>query len=456
MCHMYSLVNDKDVFSFLEGLTSEKLLAIDTETYYVPNQPERVIRFLGKDDSPNNTPFLITLSSPNGNWAIEINKFTIGALKHFLETSSCEKIFFNASYDLQMLANIGIRVSGKIHDVMVMHNLIDEEDMDEEGNYVKDLKGLAVKYLADDSNKFELEIDRIREEIAKETGKKKGEISYYDVYKKCPVTMVDYACSDTQYTLILFKMWNPVIDEEGLRKIYNIEMDCVWAVVNIELRGHKVDYVKLEKLEEDLVTALTKLEQEIWEINGEEFNINSDEQLVHAFMKQGAEYTAMTDKGNWQTNRDALTPFLSHKKESVAVLAEKVLEYRDGSKTLNTFVKGLKTYRQLNDRVHPSFWLAGTRTGRMSSSKPNFQNISRKEIRLRELFIPEDDYILVYIDYSQQEYRLLAHYAKEENLIEMINKGYDVHRATASMMFNVEYDEVTDEQRDSGKTLNFA
>lgn len=450
----FHFIPDREVEEELLKIAQLPRVAIDTETHYIPDD-KKITRFLTEHDVPNNTPFLLTLSDGKVGWAIELNATTIPVVKTFLENPISEKVFFNASYDLEMLLNIGIKVQGKIHDVMIMHHLIDEEDTDEEGKLIRGLKPLAVKYLRQDSDVFEKMVDKVRARLAKERKVNKEQISYYDVYLDSPEVMVDYASADTLFTMQLFDLWEPYIEEEGLTNIYQIEMACVWAVVHAEMRGYKIDKPRLKEVKAELSKNVEKYTEEIYACAGEKFNINSDEQLVAVFQKLGAEYTAMTEKGNWQTNKDALQPFLEHDLEPVRKLAEAVLRYREEDKLLNTFIAGIERYLQADGRVHPFFWQAGTRTGRMSSSKPNFQNFINDD-RIKSLFIPEEGYILVAADAAQQEYRMLAHYAKEWTLIDMIKKGYDVHKATAALVFNVPYEEVSPEERRIGKTTNFA
>lgn len=428
-------------------------VAVDTEAHYVKDD-NKITRFLTKDNTPINTPFMVTFSDGIKGYAVELTNETIPIVKKFLENPLIEKIFYNACFDLEMFLNEGIKIQGRIHDVLLLHHLIDEEDLDEDGNRIMDLKGLSVKYIDKDADKFEKLVDLAREEIAKERKCKKNEVSYYDVYLKHPELMVDYASADTLYTKILFDKWLPELDTQELRPAYNIEMDCIWAVVSAEMRGHKIDKTALLQLEKELNEDIANLTRDIYFLAGKEFNIDSDEQLVDAFVSLGAEHKAITEKGNWKTDKEVLHDYLNHDIEKVRLLAEFVLEYRSTAKLLNTYVINLKEFIQADGRVHPSFWQAGTRTGRMSSSKPSFQNI---DPRAKCLFIPDDDYIIVYFDYSQQEYKLLAHYAKETNLIKMIEKGYDVHQATAALVLNKPYEEVTKEERqDNGKRMNFA
>lgn len=448
----FHFIPDDKVKDFLKQKSKLPIVAVDTETHYIADD-NKVTRFITKDNTPNNTPFLLTLSDGVTGWAIELNPVTIPHVKSFLENSAIEKVFFNAVYDLEMLLNIGIEVKGKIHDVLIIHHLLDEEDRDENGERIMGLKPLSVKYIAQDADKFESYVDTVRNALAKERKVRKNDISYYHVYLAAKDVMVDYAASDTLYTMILFNKWYPELQKQNLMNVYQIEINCIWAIVSAEMRGYKIDKKRLVEMEKELTVELENITNKIYNLAGKEFNIDSDEQLVEAFMGLGAEYHAITEKGNWKTDKEVLKSYLEHEVPAVRELAESVLEYRSTSKLLNTYIENIKEFMQADGRVHPSFWQTGTRTGRMSSSKPNFQNI---DPRAKELFIPDDDYILVFMDAAQQEYRMLAHYAKEHKLIEMIKKGYDVHRATAALLYNKSYEEVTDAERKDGKTFNFA
>ena len=297
----------------------------------------------------------MTISDGIKGYAVNLNATTLPIVKDFLENPQIEKIFYNACYDLEMFLNEGIRVQGKIHDVLLLHHLIDEEDLDEEGNRIMDLKGLAVKYLTEDADKFEKLVDYAREEIAKERKIKKSEVTYYDVYVKYPLLMIDYASSDTLYTYMLFEKWLPELDAQELWEVYNIEMQCIWAVVDTEMRGYKIDQKRLAELEGELTIEVENITKEIFALVGKEFNIDSDEQLVDAFVSLGAEYHAITDKGNWKTDAEVLETYLTHHLAPVRELAEKVLAYRSSSKLLNTYIVNLKEFTQADGRFTLAF-----------------------------------------------------------------------------------------------------
>lgn len=464
-----------DIVSWWQGLP---YYAVDTETYYNRDYPERVTRFIGTRNSRNNTPFVITLTNnkEDRSIAIELNEKTIPSVRLLLEDSHAKKVFFNASYDLQMLHNIGIKVAGDIEDVMFIHHLLDEEDeviipykegeerkRDQSGKIIpktkriQGLKPITVKYLDESGDKFESAVDEVRRLLSVEMECHKEDVSYLQVHQVAPEIMIDYACSDTLYTMQLYNLWRHKLGEQGLEGIYRIETECIRGIVDIELIGHKVDVPLLEKLKAKLLKQGQECVFNIYDLVEEPFNVNSDGELVEAFKVLGAEYHNVTEKGNWQTSEDVLKPYLEHEIEAVRKLAKYVLEFRDCSKMLNTYVENLLFFAQEGDRVHPSFWQTGTRTGRMSSSKPNFQNIPSKFDVIRECFIPEDEYILCYFDAAQQEYRLLAHYAREQRLMDMIHDGLDVHTSTAALVLDKPYDDITDRERsDYGKTMNFA
>ena len=220
-------------------------------------------------------------------------------------------------------------------------------------------------------------------------------------------------------------------------------MRCLFAVWETERNGMLVNQDRLPVLKQELQDNIERITKEIYALAGKEFNINSSNELVEVFTALGVDYHFKTDKDEWQTDVAAMEYFTRHSDERVAKLAKYVLEFRGEDKLLNTFIANIEEYLQEDGRVHPEFWLTGARTGRMSSSNPNFQNYPKSDNRIRQLYIPSPGHVFVYMDAAQEEYRLLAHYAQDKKLIEAIENGLDIHKATASILFNVAYDDVT-------------
>lgn len=449
-------VKNSGVPEVIDKLMEYKFVAIDTETYYDHNTPEKLSKFIydkrSQDDTPTNRPFIVTMSADGvTGYKIYINNDSIPHIKRLAEDKTIEKVFFNADYDLWMLLNEGIEIEGRIHDVMLLHNFVNEEDM-YEGERVKSLKTALVKYVSPDADKYEKMVDETRAKLAQKRNVPKSSISYKDVDDEDPHLMTNYACFDPVGTMLLFNMWYSFIDKWQLRNVYEAEMACIRVVLAIERTGHLVSNEAIKALDNDLKLSIDAQMKKIFDISGRPFNVNSTAELVDVYEKLYGEYPYKTEKDNYCADDDHLKMLLPNE------LIQSIMDYRAEEKLFNTFLKGLETYKQIDGRVHPTFWLGGARTGRFSSSHPNFQNYPKPKTddRIRTCFIPTQGYKLLYFDYEQQEYRLLAHYANETKLIEMIEQGYDVHRATASLVFGVPIQEVTDEQRDKGKTTNFA
>lgn len=453
-------IDDSRVSSFFAEIKDLPYVAVDTETWYNPRNTHAIIRYI-KDSRgvlhPNNEPFIMTVSTaPDNGFVIEVNEATLPYIRDFLETPQ-RKIMANAPFDLIMFKNMGIEPQGEFVDVLVLHNLINEEDVDEEtGKYLYGLDALAAKYISPDANKYAIELQQYRRKLASEMGCSMYDVSYKTIYEHNPELMVMYATSDTRNTLALYELWLPQIYLEELDYVYGIEMSIIPIITQIEVTGHAIDLGQVHTAEQELQAELENISQQVYKMAGKEININSSNDIVATYQHLGYDYSKKSEKGNWVTDKLALKALTHHSNKDVSKFSQLILDYRKIYKMLNTFLQELKTYYQPDGKIHAHFWQAGTRTGRFSSSDPNMQNIDKKNTIIRRCFIPSKDYILAYFDYAQQEYRLLAHHANEKGLIDMIEQGYDVHKATAALIFNKPIDQVTDDERAKGKQTNFA
>ena len=245
-----------------------------------------------------------------------------------------------------------------------------------------------------------------------------------------------------------------ILKETCMLKVYNeIELPLVYVLRHMERNGIKVNKDALKSYGNELSDKITVLEKRIYEQAGEEFNINSPKQLGEIlFVKLGLPSGKKTKTG-FSTSAEVL--------EKLALdypLVNDILEYRTLAKLKSTYADGLYDYIGLDDRIHSTFNQMITATGRISSTEPNLQNIPiRMEIgrKIRKVFIPKEGYSFVDADYSQIELRLLAHMSGDENLISAYNEDSDIHRITASKVFNVPLEEVTSTQRSNAKAVNF-
>ena len=233
-----------------------------------------------------------------------------------------------------------------------------------------------------------------------------------------------------------------------------VELPLVEPLTDMELWGFRMDKATLTDVGSGITERIDELTKEIYNISGEEFNINSPAQLgVVLFENMGLPPSKKTKTG-YSTSADVL-----EKLKGKSPIIEKVLEYRTIAKLKSTYIDGLIPLLHTDGKVHPHFQQTVTATGRISCTEPNLQNIPiRQELgrSIRKAFIPEsDDFVLVGADYSQIELRVLAHLSGDESLIRDFNDGADIHRRTASRVFGVSEDEVTDLQRSRAKAVNF-
>ncbi|MBP3260993.1 DNA polymerase I [Pseudobutyrivibrio sp.] len=283
-------------------------------------------------------------------------------------------------------------------------------------------------------------------------GKKKLEAALEDDSLIDAVTT--YACYNAYVAYAAFAKVIAEIKEEGMLKIYDdIELPLVYTLFDMEIAGIAMDAASLKEYGDKLSVRIAELEQSIYKAAGEEFNINSPKQLgVILFEKLGIQGGKKTKTG-YSTAADVLEE-LSYTNPIIS----DILEYRQLAKLKSTYADGLANCVDADGRVRSTFMQTVTATGRISSTEPNLQNIPiRMELgrEIRKVFHPKDGYVFLDADYSQIELRVLAHMSGDDNLINAFKAGQDIHRSTASLVFNTPFDEVTDLQRRRAKAVNF-
>lgn len=245
------------------------------------------------------------------------------------------------------------------------------------------------------------------------------------------------------------------IENEGLKTVlYDIELPLCKVLARMEALGFKVDANELQKFGKKLKNMISSLEDEIYDMAGERFNINSPQQLgVMLFEKLGLPAGKKTSRG-YSTSAEILEKLA----DDYPIVA-KVLEYRTYAKLNSTYVEGLLPVIDQSGKVHAHFQQTVTATGRISCTEPNLQNIPvRQELgrQLRKVFTAQSsDYVLVGADYSQIELRVMAHLSGDENLIDAFNNGHDIHKETAAKVFGVKPEKVTPQMRSNAKAVNF-
>jgi len=363
----------------------------------------------------------------------------IDKLKPFFENEAIEKIGQNLKYDLKILSNYNITVKGKLFDTMIAHYLINP-DM----RHNMDI--LSETYLKYSPKSIEALIGK----------KGKNQKSMQDV----PLEEVkEYAVEDADITFQLKEHFQPILEKVGTKKLFDeIEIPLVEVLAAMEKEGINLDVDFLKTMSKQLAEESNALEQKIYEIAGEKFNLASPKQLGDILfdkLKIGGAKQKKTKTGQYATGEEILS-YLAKDNEIV----RHILEWRQMVKLQNTYVDALPNQVDAKTgRVHTDYMQTVAATGRLSSNNPNLQNIPIRTERgrqIRKAFIARDEnYTLLAADYSQIELRIIAALSGEENMIKAFQNNEDIHRSTASKVFNVPLEEVTKEQRSNAKTVNF-
>lgn len=278
--------------------------------------------------------------------------------------------------------------------------------------------------------------------------------AYYEDEKELKKDSVKYASTKCEIALNSFKVLSEKVESLGMGRLYReIEMPLSYVLYMMEKEGVLVDENALRKFSQELSVQISELEKKIYELSGEEFNINSPKQLGEIlFEKLKLPYGKKTKTG-YSTAADVL-----EKLSAESEVVKYILEYRGLTKLKSTYADGLTQFIDKTGRIHTHFNQTITATGRISSTEPNLQNIPiRTELgsELRKVFYPKDGCVFIDADYSQIELRLMAHMSEDEKLIDAYRSNKDIHRSTASKVFHVPFDEVTDIQRRNAKAVNF-
>jgi len=357
-------------------------------------------------------------------------------LKPMLEDKSIMKVGHNFKYDMQMFMPYGIDIS-PIDDTMLISYVLDGSLH----RHSMDL--LAKEFLNYDTIHFE--------EV---TGKGKNQITF----DKVPLDKaLAYAAEDADVTLRLYNFFKPRLAQEKMTEVYEtLERPLIKVIAEMESNGIKIDSAKLKELSKELEKSLLALEDEIYKLAGGTFNIASPKQMGEIlFEKLGLNGGKKTRTGAYSTDAKVLEDLADQGHE----IAAKIIEWREMAKLKSTYTDALPlAINPKTGRIHTSFSMVGTNTGRLSSSEPNLQNIPvRSEMgkKIRSAFIPEKNHKLLSVDYSQVELRLAAELAGIKALKQAFLDGIDIHTATASQVFGIPVEEITSEVRRQAKAINF-
>ncbi len=349
------------------------------------------------------------------------------------------KIGQNIKFDILVLRKYGIKVAGPLFDTMLAHYLLNPElrhNMDYLAETYLHYKPIPI------------------EELIGPKGKKQGSM------RNVPLeTIKEYAAEDADITLRLKHFFEPNLKTHaGAEKLfYEMEMPLIYVLAEMEASGVKLDTDALKQSSDVLSQQLLQLEEEIYGLAGQEFNINSPGQVGSILFEKLKlnDKARKTKSGSYSTSEEIL-----EKLRPKHPIIGKLLEYRGLKKLLSTYIDALPALiHPETGKIHTSFNQAVTATGRLSSTNPNLQNIPVRDAlgrEIRKAFIADnDDCIFFSADYSQIELRIMAHLSGDKHMIEAFCSGADIHAATASKIYDLPIEEVTDDMRRKAKTANF-
>ena len=419
----------KELLSELEGVTE---LAVDTETTGL--NPMRV-GLVGVSLAWNAADAAYIPIGHAPEFQVLDPETSKAALKPLLADPAIRKWGQNIKYDAIILARAGLELGGIDFDTMVASYLLNPT------RHRHGLDALSMEYLGHTPISYK--------EV---TGSGRSQVTMDQL---APEKVSDYACEDAQLVFQLVGKLAPKLKEDDLEELFRtIEMPLLEVLRRMEMTGVYLDIELLQKTAAEYEVRLKTIAAEIYELAGEEFNINSPKQLaVILFERLGLPVIKKTKTGP-STALEVL-----EKLADKHPLPAKILEYRSLAKLVSTYLEALpKLVHPETGRVHTSYNQAVTATGRLSSSDPNLQNIpirGRDGALIRRAFVGEGDNLILAADYSQIELRILAHYSGDPALVEAFKKGEDIHARTAAGIFGVLPMMVTPEMRRQAKTINF-
>ena len=444
----FNMEEEKDVANNNENLFNRKLITSIDEIKDITNnikKEKEIIYFMNtKEDSINNSIInkeiigISLFNTLNNTYCyIPLENEKIKLFKDIFEDEKIKKISYKQKENYILLKESQINATKFSYDVEIAAYIINPT----ESKY--SLEKLAIEYLKIDINEH--------------TSKEEKQINLFELNenKLQEDNEMEKTC---MYTYCIHKIYESTLEKleqtNQLELFNNIEMPLVEVLADMQYNGIYVNKEELIKFGTTLKEEIEKLTKQIYEIAGEEFNINSTKQLGSILFEKLKLPVIKKTKSGYSTDVDVLEKL---KKEHEIV--EKILNYRQLVKLNSTYVEGLIPYINTSDnKIHSYFHQTVTATGRISSTEPNLQNIpTRFDLgkQIRKVFIPEDGCIFVDADYSQIELRVLAHISGDDNMISAFNNNEDIHKQTASKVFNVPIEEVTPKQRSDAKAVNF-
>jgi len=432
----HAVLTTEDLTSLIDKLKDAGSFSLDTET---SSENPMVANLVGLSFSvkPHEAFYIPCGHDYEGAPEQLARRKVLSLLKPVLEDCTLKKTGQNIKYDWIVLLRHGVGLNGVQFDTMLASYLINPSKR------AHNLDQIAMDFLGHKNITF-------KEVVGKTTRAK----TFGDV----PLDKaVPYACEDADITFSVKNILSPRLDEIGVTRLFEtVEMPLIPVLLDMEMQGIAVDEDKLKGLSADFEQQLGELEQTIYDLAGEEFNVKSSQQLGHIlFEKLGLPIQKKTKKKTgYSTDVDVLTILADHHD-----LPERVLRHRTLAKLKSTYADALiDLIHPETGRIHTSYNQTVTATGRLSSSNPNLQNIpirTEEGREIRRAFIPRKGWHMVSADYSQVELRILAHYSEDPILIKAFMEDEDVHTRTANEVFQIFPEMITPELRRHAKIINF-
>lgn len=431
LSYKYKLIeNETEAKELADFLLTNEIVSLDTETTSIEALDAKLVGLSFSTEDFRAWYVPVSRETEKAKKILEI-------FRPVYENPKILKVGQNLKYDLTVLANYGIHLSGPLFDTMLAHYLIQPElrhNMDYLAEIYLNYKTIHIEELIGPKGRGQ---------------KNMGDLEPKDIYK--------YACEDADVTLRLMKPLAEELRKNGVEEVFqNIEMPLMPVLARMERNGVVLDTDTLKEVENDFTARLLTLEKDIYELAGHEFTINSPRQVGEVLFGELklSEKVKKTKSGQYSTSEEVLRDL--HSKHPIV---QKILDYRGLKKLLSTYVEALpKLINPATGHIHTSFNQAVTATGRLSSSNPNLQNIpvrGEDGREIRKAFIPEAGEIFFSADYSQIELRIMAHLSGDEHMIEAFNAGHDVHAATAARIFHKDIKDISKDERRKAKTANF-
>ncbi len=428
-----TIVSKNELDNWKRMITEKGYVAIDTETDSLNAIQANLIGFSLATDI--NEACYIPIKHDNADEQIHIDD-AVDFLKSINEDPSILKIFHNKKYDALVLDKYNIKVNSYDDTMLISYSL-------GSGGTRHSLDFLAKKYMSHSAISFK--------EIA---GSGKNQKSFNEInINEASI----YAAEDADITFRLWKILRPRLMSEKISSVYEtIERPLAKVIMDMEKNGVCIDEKILKDLSIKFENDIKKIEKECFEIVGNEFNLGSPKQIGEIlFDKLKIKGGKKTPSGAWSTDAETLN-FLA---SSGNILPRLLLEWRGLSKLKSTYTDALPNFINKNTkRIHTSYSMSSTSTGRLSSSDPNLQNIPIKNEEgkmIRSAFIAEDGYSLISADYSQIELRIIAHISDDNNLKNAFKNDIDIHSLTASEVFGVPIEDMSQDIRRKAKAINF-